>query len=129
MLSLFPELLDWYFFVPTLFRIILGTYLLFWGWRMLARTTFAPTPDHPSAPAASQAFGICFIALSALLYAGYLIQLVGAIVASLGILAILLRKKHPDVVPESVTSYVFLTTIAFSLIFLGPGAFAVDIPL
>jgi hypothetical protein len=127
MLSLFPELFDWGFFVPTLFRVVLGTYIFLYGIRVFRERARGAVSEQERS--AYRIFGFLLMVISGFLFLGYLIQAVGAVVTSLGLMALWFHGKHSPDAPQTRAFYVFATAMAFSLIFLGPGAFAVDIPL
>lgn len=125
--SLFPELFAWGFFVPTLFRFLLAAYLISYGleiYRIRARNT-----ENSNEAAAYRIFGFLLVTLAVFLAAGYLVQAAAAVSVSLGILALWFHEKHSPDAPQTRAFYLFATAMALSLIVLGPGAFAVDIPL
>jgi uncharacterized membrane protein YphA (DoxX/SURF4 family) len=125
--SLFPELFSWSFFVPTIFRIVLGAYLLAYGVRLFRERAAAATNANESS--AYRIFGFLLIVLAGFFFAGYLVQAIAAVAVSLGILALWFHEKHSPDAPQTRAFYIYAIVMAFSLIFLGPGAFAVDIPL
>jgi uncharacterized membrane protein YphA (DoxX/SURF4 family) len=124
MLSLFPEFFDWSWYVPFFFRVILAYYFITAGYRLTQHSD--PTPTDR---ASWLIMGSIVIGLGILFLAGLFIQPAGVIAFSVSIVAIYFAKKHATFVPESVKFYTLVGLIALSLLFLGPGPFAFDLPL
>lgn len=125
--SLFPELFAWGFFVPTLFRLLLAGYLFSYGLRVYRNRSSEAKNSHEAA--AYRIFGFLLVALAVFLLAGYMVQVAAAITVSLGILALWFHERHSPDAPQTRAFYIFATAMALSLIVLGPGAFAIDLPL
>lgn len=126
MYSLFPELFDLSFYVPFLFRIVLGYYIVREGYRL-----FAIKLDQSRANEQSlfRIIGGLIFAVGFFLFIGIFVQLVAAIAVALGLVALYLRRTNSDHTPQTRGFYILATLIALSLILLGPGIFAIDIPL
>jgi len=133
MLSLFPELLFLAPIAVALLRVITGIYVCLIGWnlfvarRTTARETF-PLIGHPPAwvlAIATTGFALCGIVL----VIGAWTQAV-ALLAALGCLKLaILSRTHPSLSYLSRNTYLLLGLIALSLVFMGSGALAVDLPL
>lgn len=127
MLSLFPELLDWGWYVPLVFRIFLGVYFIQIGWRYAVRHSRA---DPKSA--AAYLFGGSLLSLFGIaFFFGLFVQALGAIGSVLALVTLYCKRSQRNIpeTNESPRFYVLLGLAAFSLIFLGPGPLSVDLPL
>lgn len=126
MLALFPELLDWSFFAPTLLRVALA--FLFFG---AAKEFFAfakfetETVNARSFPLLALLLG----ALALLFFTGALIQAAAAIGFSFALLAFVLRGHSTRYLTKPREHYALVMAVSLSLIVLGAGAFAFDLPL
>lgn len=118
MLSLFPTLLDWNWYVPLFFRLFLGYYFLSLGLHMTKRSD---EQAWKILGALSSLVGILFII-------GIFVQLLG-VISSVSALVMYSRRKMDQFKGESGVFYVLLSLISISLLFLGAGPFAVDLPL
>lgn len=129
----FPELLNYAFFVPLMLRIVLGLYILAFGFSgrkksitEVSDVNSIPEP-HPAVRGLLVVSGICVVT-------GFGTQIAALIIAIL--LAIALYKKewtigkNPTETDEmGRPEIILLMFIALSLVFLGAGAFAIDLPL
>jgi len=119
MLSLFPSLLAFEQIAPFLLRVTLAIVFLFWAYRKLR--------------VGGSTVGMLYAILEALigisLIFGFYMQL-GALIAAI-ILGIRLLRKigSKSFFTDGVNYYFLLFVIALSLLFLGAGAFAFDMPL
>lgn len=118
MLSLFPTLLDWNWYVPFLFRIFLGYYFFNIGLVMMKK----------SDESAWKLLGILSVLAGILFVIGIYIQLLG-VVAFISALALTYTRKKVRFLHESATFYTLLAIVSLSLLFLGAGPYAVDLPL
>ena len=134
MVTLFPQLLDWGFFGPTLLRVAAGVFLLSLAWRHLHNNRAAALAALTSRLGTLASFGVWYMGLlellaGASLLVGFLTQLgaLAAIIVSLQMLY--LRRYAPEHFSHHNAVYLFLIAIALSLLVLGPGALAFDLPL
>ncbi len=118
MLSLFPALLDWNWYVPFFFRIFLGFYFFNTGLLMLKKGDGS----------AWRTLGFLSSLVGFLFIMGLFIQVLG-VIASSSSLVLLFKKKQVRFLHESSTFYVLLALVSFSLLFLGAGPYAIDLPL
>lgn len=123
MLSLFPELLDWSFFVPFFFRVFLGCYLLAVGYHLINKTR----RDEEKLTWAI--FGTLVMAIGFFLFLGVYTQIFGVISFAISLLAIYFKKRKSHDTPESIAFYTLFALLSLSLLFLGAGPYAFDLPL
>lgn len=124
MLSLFPELLDWSWYVPFFFRVFLGAYLLCIAGMLIKKRELVKNND-------ALAFfmgGILLILLALSFLIGAFVQAVGAVGFALAMVALFLKRKHTQGT-ESVPFYLLIGFVSLSLVFLGPGPYSFDLPL
>jgi uncharacterized membrane protein YphA (DoxX/SURF4 family) len=134
MLNPFPTLLSLSFFAPTILRITLGIYLLYFGLRkltksrklesdLLERIGFRPGIYF------AVGCGLVEIIAAIFLILGFLTQIAALIAALITISGAWLKIKSPTLRSENLSSYLLILAIAVSLLALGAGAFAIDLPL
>jgi uncharacterized membrane protein YphA (DoxX/SURF4 family) len=124
MLSLFPELLDWSFYVPLFFRIFLSCYLLMAGNTLIKNNTRKDTEKL-----AWEIFGSLIMAIGLFLLLGIYTQVFGTIAFVISLLAIYFKKHKSHDTPESIAFYLLFGLLSLSLLFLGAGPYAFDLPL
>lgn len=120
--SLFPELFTYHILAVTVLRVTLGVYVLLLGSRLLARARTRATP----------ALGMWVVGIIHVVLAGLLIVGLYTQAAALGVMCFLslaTNRRLQQFQGGSAGVLVLLFMIAFALLFLGPGAFAVDLPL
>ena len=127
MLSLFPDLLDWSFYVPFLFRVFLGIYILAAGYRFFKKSMSPTEKDEDKL--SWGIFGALLVLLAGSLLIGLFIQVGGAITFAVSILALYAKHRNIKDADESTAFYLLFALVGLSLIFLGPGPFAFDLPL
>jgi uncharacterized membrane protein YphA (DoxX/SURF4 family) len=134
MLNPFPEILDYAFFVPLILRVTLGLVLINLGALKLGSErerwtrSFEVLRIRPTG-AFVRLFGIIEILGALAFLAGFQVQ-ISAIIFSIIILSELtIEVTTPEVLKRAFPFYFLLFAIAFSLIFTGAGAIAVDLPL
>ncbi|MEK7118303.1 MAG: hypothetical protein AAB869_01715 [Patescibacteria group bacterium] len=129
MLSLFPELLDWSWYVPFVFRLFLGAYCCYIGWKgfhFIAKENAGAESDEGSAWTGMRT--ILFI-LGFSFVTGVIVQVLGSIGFTLAMFALFLRFKNSPHAEEPLQFYLLIGIVSLSLIFLGPGPYAFDLPL
>ncbi len=125
MLSLFPQLLDWGWYVPFMLRIVLGFYFFFIGYSFTTSSRANSGQDS----LAWLILGVLIIALSLGFFLGIYVQIAGAIGFVLSLIAIYFKHKKAAFTPESVSYYFLVGVVSLSLLFLGAGPHAFDLPL
>ena len=125
MLSLFPQFLDWGWYVPFVFRIFLALYTLRVG------VSFIRQQNKSTADSGATwgILGTLVAALGLLFFFGVYIQIAAVVGFSLAVLAGVLSKTYPSIVPESKAFYLLIGIVSLSLLFLGAGPYAFDLPL
>ena len=133
MLSTFPSLLLYSFFVPTLLRMVVGVFLLMIaahnvGKRHIIAGTTLPVLGKPGEWLVWVSVVLTGL-VGYLLIAGAYTQLAALGAAVVAIKYLFLPKNLRPLVPFSRSTYVLLFFIALSLLVLGAGADAFDLPL
>jgi len=132
MTSLFPQFFAYEFFTPTILRIVLGVILIAYGFdkfknRIGSEGATSPLGVSPVSLWA-KVIAIIEIVSGLFLLIGFLTQLI-AIIASLIFIVNLLKVKIKDGFIRGYDFEILLLAVALSLLFLGPGAFSIDLPL
>jgi len=122
MLSVFPEL---FFLAPLavfLLRVVLGLLFIWHGY-----SKFKPS----SVPVSSfvRIIGLLEVLGGISLVLGFVTQLAALVLSIIVLLALAAKLKGSTHLKYSVDFYILLFVATFSLVFLGPGAFAIDLPL
>ncbi len=125
MLSLFPELFDWSWYVPFVLRLLVAYYFITIGYH-LARFIKEGSDNEK---AAWNILGGLVIVTGLLILIGLFTQAAAAVAFAWTLLALYFRKKNATFTLEPARFYFLLGCVALSLIFLGPGPFAFDLPL
>jgi uncharacterized membrane protein YphA (DoxX/SURF4 family) len=119
MLSFFPALLDWNWYVPLFFRVFLGYYFFDLGLRVMKEGDDRATKI---AGIISTLSGIMFIA-------GVVVQLLAVVTPISSLLLHFTKSRTIRFLHESTSFYILLALVSFSLLFLGAGPYAIDLPL
>lgn len=120
--SLFPYLFTYEQVAPLILRLILGITLAYFGYRkMRERGT--------SSGSNSVIYGAAEIVIGAFLVIGLFTQLAALINVVILIIKIGYKIRDKAFLTDGINYYLLLLTIAISVIFLGPGWFAFDLPL
>lgn len=125
MLSLFPQLLDWGWYVPFIFRILLGFYFFSIGYSFTRSRSTKSGQDG----LAWLILGALIITLSLGFFLGVYVQIVGVVGFIFSLMAIYFKHRNASFTPESVRYYMLLGVVSLSLLFLGAGPHAFDLPL
>lgn len=134
MLAIFPTLLAFRLFSPFLLRIFLGVILFNFGYskikkEKMEKAEFFERINLKPGIYYVWFFGILEILLGLFLIAGYMTQLSALLSVILLSVVIYLRLKNVPGLTNTASFYTALLFIALSLLFTGPGFFAVDLPL
>lgn len=125
MLSLFPFLFDFSFFAPTIIRVTLGATVGLSGVALLKELRETGTLNRGIAGVS----GFIHVLLGGLFIIGAYTQAAALITALIGILGVLFLSLRLVFAHRETNYYVFLLGTSFALLLLGPGAFALDVPL
>ncbi len=125
MLSLFPELFDWSFYVPFFFRLYIAGYLLYAGYRLTKAGNTASKEDKYS----WGTLGYLIIVIAISLFVGAYVQITGVILFVMNMLALYFKNTNKAELNQSTAFYILLALVSLSLVFLGAGPYALDLPL
>ena len=125
MLSLFPELLDWGWYVPFFFRIFLACYILSAGYCFI-KLGFTKESQNGSA---HRMLGGLLVILGLGFLIGIAVQPLGAVGFVTALVACYFKNKKSSFTTESVNFYLLIGLVSLSLVFLGPGPYSFDLPL
>lgn len=133
--SLFPQLLDFQMLGIFALRVTLGLiFIYFWYEKVTHQRAerieffekLGLRPAKVYFSIVSSVEGIAGI----LLVVGLYVQGVAIVTGVLMLLATLIKWRKPSALPRNtIEFYIILAVVSFSLLFLGPGAFAIDLPL
>ena len=123
MLSVFPSLYNYGNLVPDLLRLFLGLYLLKTAWEnyMMIRQGVRPQK--------AIFWSILEVIGAGLLLAGLWIQPTALVFAALTTSMIIFRNKIPAAQKHPIEFQILLVIVYVALAVLGPGLFAIDLPL
>ncbi len=133
-LNTFPSLLTFSMLSPLILRVVLGIIVINLGslkigdeqrsWQEL----FETINIHPAATFVKI---LAFIEIigGLILLAGAYTQLAGMVFAALFFCEAILEYREPNLEKRDLAFYILVFAISLSLVFLGAGAFAFDLPL
>lgn len=132
MLTIFPGLLTFNFFAPTLLRIAAALTLFFLTYNQYKRRKEIAQLERPVIGKSSQWSWASIIGntlLGILLFVGYYTQ-IAALIAIVGqVVGLWYNHRFPKVVILSNVAVLLLIIVLFSLMLTGAGALAFDLPL
>ena len=133
--SLFPQLLDYQMLGIFALRVTLGfIFVYFWYEKVTHQRAeriefFEKLKLHPAKVyfyAVSSIEGIAGV----LLVIGFYTQVACVVTGALMTVATFIKWRKPSALHRNTMDfYIILAVVSFSLLFLGPGAFAIDLPL
>ncbi len=133
--SLFPELFDFSFLAIGILRVTLGLIFLWFAYIKIfsAHTEylsfFEKTKIRPTKVFLNIVIGVELL-IGASLVAGYYSQAAELGGGALTTLAALIKWHRPNLLPHNTAAfYLLLSVVSLALLFIGPGAFAFDLPL
>ncbi len=133
MLNVFPQLLDFNFFAPTLLRLSAACFFLYLAYVHVQRRVEIGNTKFLIIGAAGVWVAWVLVIIEAAVSLGLLFGYYTQIAALLGVLIMIKHlvwaKKYPRVFPFCRTECVLLLIICLSLLLTGAGAFAFDLPL
>ncbi len=140
--SLFPNLLDFQMLGIFMLRVTLGIIFVYFWYKKFFHQHADESPDSRLGRKLKDIIGLrpakvfFLVATSvegiagALLVIGLWTQGAAIVTGTLMLIASFIKHHRPSVLPKNTTEfYVLLAVVSFALIFLGPGAFAIDLPL
>lgn len=133
--SLFPDLFTYGFLATGIIRITLGLIFIWFAYTKYFRERreriefFEKLKLRPAKVFFGFVAGIELLAGIGLTV-GYYTQAAALVTGILMVLATLIKNHKPSALPHNtIEFYILLAVVSFSLLFLGPGAFAFDLPL
>ena len=134
MLSVFPTLFSYSLVVPFIFRLVIGFAFIWFGYRngfkdrdvkikLLANFKLSSSPIWLWLIALIEAIG------GLLLIAGLYTQVVALVFSIMLLLTIIGKHKRAETLNLSQETLFLLLLVTTSLLFLGPGFYAFDLPL
>ncbi len=132
MLTLFPDLLTYSFFGPTIVRLALGGALIALAHRhLLARERIRDEMRGFGALAPAIASGIpaSEALIGTLITIGLFTQVAALLSVVIAIKLWAAHRKYPAITSPGPLALLCMGAIALSLVVTGPGAFAFDLPL
>ncbi len=134
MLSVFPTLLSYSLLVPFVFRLVVGILFVVFGYTNITKkreNTIALLTGLKIKSTTSWLWIIALVEMvgGLLLIVGLYTQVLALIFSVMIILKIWLKKKNSEAVSLSKGTLLLLLLITTSLLFLGPGFYAFDLPL
>ena|SRR3989338_8057738 len=125
MLSPFPELFAWSWYVPLFFRLFLAIYLLHLCYHFAKRGGAGEADGHTNFAIG----GGLLVIIGLSFFVGLYVQISGAIGFVLALTALLMKPPAPEKLHGSRAFYFLLGLVSLSLVFLGAGPYAFDLPL
>jgi putative oxidoreductase len=134
LLTLFPDLLTYGLIAPFILRVSLGLVLVYFSYlkfgkeRMEKITFFESIGMRPGAFYVNVIGSIELIG-GILLVVGAYTQAAALIGAFIMLVATFIKWRHPQSLRNDIEFYILLFVVALSLVFLGAGFWAIDLPL
>lgn len=134
MLSVFPTLLTFGIFAPFVLRIAVGIFFFLRGYDHIKGDRTAAAKEFEKwAGSFSKTFMVAVaaieLAIGLALIAGFLTQIAALLGAIFALKLLWFRKGYKRFAPDPAALYWMVFAICLSLLVLGAGAFAVDLPL
>lgn len=134
MLNPFPTLLSFSFFAPFLLRVVVGLITATAGFKMFSgkletHAALLKVSGLPPRKTWIHLMALVQIVGGGMLILGYLTQIAALVIGVGALFAMLLTYTHPHKLQHSASFFGLVAIICFSLLLLGAGAFAYDLPL
>jgi len=135
MLNPFPLFLNYPLFGPTLLRVVLAAYVIWLGFIkfspivMVKTVHFFESMGFRPGLVYAKLLGVGEIVIGFLLLIGLLTQIDSIITLIISVVALVVSVRHKEVGLREPGVYIFIIAICISLLFLGAGFFAADLPL
>ena len=134
LLTLFPDLLTYGLIAPFILRVSLGLVLIYFSYlkfrkeRVEKIVFFDSLGMKPGVFYVNTIGGIELIG-GVLLVVGAYTQAAALVSALIMLAATFIKWRRPESLRNDIEFYILLFAVAFSLVFLGAGFFAIDLPL
>ena len=134
MLSIFPTLFAYNMAVPLVFRIVIGLSFILFGYANYTRNKEGKIGTLESFKIKPGKVWLRIIAATeiiggVLVVTGLYTQIIALIFSIFLLIGLLAKSKKPDSLSLTRTELLLLLLVTASLLFLGPGFFAIDLPL
>ncbi|MEN9649097.1 MAG: hypothetical protein RL094_64 [Candidatus Parcubacteria bacterium] len=126
-------LLDYVLFAPLLLRVVLGLFIINFGWNKLTKErehkmNFFASIGLKPASVYLTLLGILQIVVGICLILGLATQIAAIITAIIMLVSYIIKKREPTLMFSPSSIYILLFFISLSLILTGAGIPAVDLP-
>jgi len=133
-LSIFPDLLTFWLLAPFILRVIVGLIFIYFGiskiWKeQERRISFFEKIGFGAGVAFFWLVSTLEIIGGVLLILGLFTQLAALTLSFVILGAIYSKIRRPDLLENTLEFFILLLAVLLSLIFLGPGFWAIDLPL
>jgi len=133
MLNIFPTLLSFNLLAPFILRFTLGIIFIYISYFIIYKNgsdflSYYKKHKYPFPGATTWFFGILNAVVAVFLLLGFLTQAV-ALIAIYLFINLAFSDKEINAFSFSTSFYVLAIVVSLSLLFLGAGAFAIDLPL
>lgn len=134
MLNPFPQFLAYSLLAPFLLRLVLGIIYIGFGYTKLTteraiKSAFFENIHLRPGGIYVWVFGIIEIVGGAMLLTGFYTQIASLALAFIMLAVICIKILRPTTLQNVLTFYILIFAATLSLLFLGAGAFAFDLPL
>lgn len=134
MLSVFPELLSYEMLGVSIIRISLGCLIFYFGLittgsKRLVYSEKIKAKKYPFYSIIPWILGLLEILIGGFLIIGFLTQVVVLIIICLLVDLIFIESFIGKILNFPIVFYIFIMLISSALLFLGPGFWAIDLPL
>lgn len=134
MLNVFPELLTYTIFAPTLLRAFLVLFFLYSAWSRLLTNRSEHTKTFkklgfPVPGAYVIIIGLIELAGAAFLLLGAYTQIAALVLAVWVLALIILKVQNPKIIKGDLLFYILLLLVLLSLLLSGAGGFALDLAI
>ena len=133
-LNTFPELLTFWLLAPFILRVVAGSIFTYFGYTKIfkekeRRISFFHKIGFGNGILLFWIISLSEIILGSLLIVGIFTQITVIILSIIAIYSIYITIKQPELLDNSLEFFVLLFAVLISLIFLGAGFWAIDLPL
>lgn len=134
MLNPFPNLLNYGIFAPLLLRLIIGILFITYGiykFRSDREKTcsFFDLVRVGHSGFLTNALGVVEIIAGVAMILGFATQIIAVITGTISFVSFLIKEKHPEDLSQPKIVYGLICIISISLLLLGAGIPAIDLPL
>jgi len=134
MLNPFPHLLDYQFFGPTILRLVTGIFFIYLGQIKFSKdkadlVLFFESLGLKPALYFINSLALAEIVIGFALLIGFLTQIAASIAIVISIVSLVVFTRHPNLSSQKPVNYVMILAMVLSLLIMGAGRLALDLPL